>query len=131
MPMVISSMLLIIYMWLFQYDRCLMELNIDEAIVKSEARFAKDNNESMAILKNDISDIDYCRYILWEDRKTELKISRGVITVSQKGSLVFPFKSFAFWGGDNLWSAGTKEKVNIISPVNIVRICKSGWKLSQ
>lgn len=125
MPIVIAGILLVMYLWFFQYDRCLLEIDTNAVALRVSNAEAEDNDERMFLLKKYMNEIYYDKYAAWNQNAANIKIEKGSIYVEQEGNVIFPFESLGFWNCDNIWSLKLKVKANIINPVFVVRnICK-------
>ncbi|MCD7835528.1 MAG: hypothetical protein LUG83_02495 [Lachnospiraceae bacterium] len=121
LPMVMMGILLIIYLWFFQYDRCLMELDTNSAVLGALSENAADNNQRLLYIKNCLNK-EYCeKYVAWNYENINIEIKNGKVYVERDGSVLFPFEALAFWEGSNIWNAGTSIEMDILSPEYIVR----------
>lgn len=120
-PIVLAGILFVMYIWFFQYDRCLMDIDINAIGLRASNANAENNDERMFLLKKYMNEIYYDKYAAWNIGAANLKIEKGCIFVEQEGNVRFPFKSLGFWRGNNIWSTKSETKANIINPVFVVR----------
>jgi len=121
MPIVIICILLVIYLWFFQYDRCLMEIDTNAAVMRALSAKTEDNRERAELIKRYLNEIYYDKYIAWNYDNVNIKVGKGSIYVERAGNVKFPFTTFGFWDGDNIWSSKSKVNVDIMDPAFIVR----------
>jgi hypothetical protein len=121
MPIVIACILLIIYMWFFQYDRCLMEMDTYAAVMRSAQADAEDNEERIELMKKYINETYLDKYVAWELSEQKVRIEKGKTYAKQSGNVKFPFKALAFWNSEDIWSTGAEVQADILNPVFVVR----------
>lgn len=121
MPMVLGTVLLIVYLMFFQYDRCLMEQDLGALMLKGVVFQAADNEQRMKELKMQECEIDRNKYIAWEVEEAELKLERSRIYVKQRGYLQFPFRGWNFWGENSIWETEIVYENAVRSPTSIIR----------
>jgi hypothetical protein len=121
MPIVIACVLLIIYMWFFQYDRCLLEMDTYAAVLRSVHTDAENNEERLLIMKKYVNEIYRNKYAAWELSAQKTRIEKGKAYVEQSGSLKFPFKALFFWNIEDTWNAAAEGQADILNPAFVVR----------
>lgn len=123
MPVSFICILLVIYLWFFQYDRCLVEIDTNAAVMRALVAEAVDNNERMDLIKNYLNEIYDEKYVAWNDDATTMKIARNKICVEREGSVRFPFSFLTpeLVDGNQMWSVQSKVKADIMDPAFIVR----------
>lgn len=104
-PFVIAVILLVIYIWFFLYDRCLMEQDFAGILVKGIAHMEIDATSRSEYMENQISSMYRDQYLCWDLGETYTSINGYNIEVSAKGSIYFPFEGLNFWSEDNTWEA--------------------------
>lgn len=121
LPIVLGVILLIIYLWFFQYDRCLMEQDIGALALRGAALEAADNENRVRALKDYANEMYLEKYIAWNQELAAIKMQQRKITVGGKGSLNFPFKGLNFWNNENVWESAAEYKNTVLSPETVVR----------
>lgn len=121
MPLVIACIVLVIYMWFYQYDRCLLEMDTYALAMRSAHADADNNDERLGLLQNYLDTIYWSKYAAWNVTEQNAKIEKGKIYVEQSGSLRFPFVKIAFWSKEDNWSTKAKAEADILNPVFTVR----------
>ncbi len=123
LPMVLMTIVLIMYLLFFQYNRCLMEQDIGILTLRGIALQVEDNQDRMKQLKEQAAGLYDEKYIAWENSEIELTLEKGTICVEQSGWIKFPF-----WGGifkeNRVWTTSVIDEKQIISPVSFVRNCR-------
>lgn len=124
LPMVMSAMMIGIYLFCYQYDRCLLEQDIGSLMIWSNAVATENAGESEEIkecLQARASDINLEKYAAWEMTAVEIKLEKNDISVIGRGELAFPIADWNRWNNDNLWEAEVQYKCDRLSPVFYIR----------
>ena len=124
LPLVMSAILLSIYLFCFQYDRCLMEQDIGNLMlwcneVKLDSTdTAKAQEEKIKIRT---SEIYMDKYVGWELTAVDVKLEKNLISVTGRGQLAFPVPGWNMWNENNLWEDKVTYESKTISPVFYIR----------
>lgn len=119
LPMVLMEAVLVIYLLMFQYDRCLMEQ--DTGILAFRGMVAQgDAREKVEGLAEQAAEQDKGKYIAWEMDDARLKLNRGKLHIERSGRLAFPFYHMV-GNVDAVWRAGAVYENHVASPVVFVR----------
>lgn len=119
LPMIMIFILWMIYLWFFQYNRCLMEQDAGVLALQGAALQSEDNEERIRQLRKIADQVYGEKYIAWESGEPELKIEKGTIYVKQKGRIRFPFGELI--PGTASAEATAAYENDIISPVHFIR----------
>lgn len=119
-PVVTGCILFVVYAWIFQYNRCLMELDAGALAVFGSSDWTKDREEIFRELASREKRIYKEKYVAWERGETAVKIEKNEIRITQRGRLALPNIRV---GGQAkaLWETEAIYKSQIISPVFFVR----------
>lgn len=124
LPMVMSAMMIGIYLFCYQYDRCLLEQDIGSLMIWSNAVATENAGESEEIkesLQARAFDINLEKYAAWEMTAVEIKLEKNDISLIGRGELAFPIAGWNRWNNDNLWEAEVQYKCDRLSPVFYIR----------
>lgn len=121
MPIVIFVIILLIYLVLFQYNRCLMEQDMGALALKGCSMQEDDKEALMQTLGYYANKTDKHKYVMWNMSDAEIKLEAGNIEVTQKGELNFPFSNF-MGKIDSRWNATAAYKNQRINPVYYIRM---------
>lgn len=123
LPMVISAILLVAALFIFQYNRCLMEQDMAAYALKGAAMEA-DSNEAMAEkMQKQAAGLYRDKYVAWDLMVFEVKMKKGIVEALGQGSFRFVMPGWNLWNGENTWSAQAAYKAHRISPVDFIRNC--------
>lgn len=118
-PIVLGVILLMMYLLLFQYDRCLLEQDMGRAAVRSGSRWMQKKEELNRQLQEKDLFFDTEKYIAWESELPVWKLEKDQVTVEQTGRMPYPFSAIA--GVPGYWSAKASFQVKRNSPVNTLQ----------
>lgn len=124
LPMVLMEIVLIIYLFIFQYDRCLLELDLGVLALRGATMEANGNQDRLEKLEEQAGLQNREKYITWEWENIKIKIERGKLRVEQEGRLSFPF-----WKGTgetgSVWTVYGVRENRVFSPVSLIRTYRS------
>lgn len=123
LPVVLGTLLFIVYMLLFQYDRCLMEQDLGELALWGSRVEAEDSGELQNLIQKRAGGIYKDKYAVWKMLTLDVKLEHNRFGVTGKGQLAFPVPGINFWSRDNIWESEADYRFWRISPVDFVRLC--------
>ena len=112
-PTALGTVLFIVYMLLFQYDRCLMEQDLGALALWGSRVEAEDSEELQNLIQKRIREM----------LALDVKLEHGRFAAAGKGQLAVPFPDMKFWNRDNVWGAEAHYSFWRISSVDFVRLC--------
>lgn len=111
-PIVLMSVVLVIRILFFQYNRCLMEQDIGVLAFRGSVMETKDNRERMDELEKWEEMQDVQKYLAWNRGNTKMKIERGILRVEQNGWM----SAIGYQ-----WKASRTYENRLIAPVPLIR----------
>ena len=123
-PLAISAILLVVSLFVFQYDRCLMEQDVAIQTVKAVSAEAKSNEELEDKIRQQAAGLYRDKYVAWDMILMDIKIKRGMIEAAGKGTFRFPLPGWNLWNDNHIWSAGAEYEAHRLSPVTFIRNCR-------
>lgn len=124
LPLVMSAMMMGIYLFCYQYDRCLLEQDMGSLMIWSSAIATENAGESGEIKENlqaRASNINLEKYAAWEMTTVDIKLEKNDISLIGRGEIAFPIAGWNRWNDDNLWEAKVQYKCDRLSPVFYIR----------
>ena len=121
LPLVLGIIFLVIYLWFYQYNRCLMELDMNSLALKGSVASAQDKTELLYQMKSWAGEINMEKFIAWQQGQIEIKLEKDTVLVERTGAQEFPIGEMDFWGGESFWEADAVYENHRISPVLTVR----------
>ena len=124
LPLVINVMLLVTYLFCFQYDRCLLEQDMGALALWSSVTASgyTDDTESLnMLLAQRAADVYQGKYVAWKNTNVEIRLEKNQISVSGSGELTFPIPEWNLWSDSSHWEAKTSFQNSRLSPVFYIR----------
>lgn len=124
LPLVISAMLLVTYLFCYQYDRCLLEQDMGSLALWSSSTasgYVEDTEELNKLLQHHAADIYQGKYVAWKSTKVEVRLEKNQVSVSGSGELTFPVPGWNLWNNSSHWEAKTSFQNSRPSPVFYIR----------
>lgn len=122
-PVALGTVLFVVFMLLFQYDRCLMEQDMGALALWGSRVEAADGEELEGLIGNRLNNIYWDKYAMWGMKSLKVSRKNMQFSVSGEGGLTFPFPNFNFWSGDSVWEAKAGFRFWRTSPTDFVRLC--------
>lgn len=124
LPMVMSAMLVGIYLFCYQYDRCLLEQDMGSLLIWNSAMAAQNAGETDKIaesIRQRAAQINQAKYAAWKLTAIDIKLEKNNLSISGQGELSFPVPGWNLWNQDNLWEAQVSYESSRLSPVFYIR----------
>lgn len=124
LPMIMSAMLVGIYLFCYQYDRCLMEQDMGSLLLWGNAMASEnagDTEEIRKSLQQRAARINREKYAAWKLTAIDIRLEKNKLSVIGRGELAFPVPGWNLWNHDNLWEARVNYESSRLSPVFYIR----------
>lgn len=122
LPLVMGAVIFTVFLFIFQYDRCLLEQDMNMLAVWAGTAPAENAGDLETIIRRKTSEISQDKYIVWETDALQITVKGDEVTVDGGGSLTFPLPEWNFFETGNVWSARTRRETLRISPADFVRL---------
>lgn len=123
-PMVLGIVFLLIYLWFFQYDRCLVELDAGILALRGAVLQADDTASITAGLEEEQRKITWDKYICWEQGEMNILWKHGKVAVQGKGACRFPGRGLQTSVDDESWTINVSCENTRLNPVAFLRGCR-------
>lgn len=130
-PVVFGVVLLVIYLLLFQYNRCLLEQDVAALALKGCSIQKANKEDVMQELEYYANIMDRSKYLAWDWGAEHLVLEGATVRVEESGSLFFPFGEFVQWEEDNAWEVAVAYENQCVSPTNFLRFCRKVRERSE
>ena len=120
----IGVLLFVVYMLLFQYDRCLMEQDVGALALWGSCVEAENAEELKLMLENRVKKLYMDKYAVWKMTVFDARLEKNYFSVTGEGELTFPAPGWNFWSGEDVWKAKKICTLRRISPTEFVRLCR-------
>lgn len=124
----ISVILFVVYLLLFQYDRCLLEQDMGAMALWGSRVEASDGMSLEEKTRQRIAVMYRDKYVVWKMTRLDASLERNRFSVKGAGQLTFPLAGWNIWNGKNLWSSEADYSYNRLSPVTFIRLCHKFMK---
>lgn len=114
-PIILSVILLMTYLLLFQYDRCLLEQDIGKATVLSGSKWTLTKEQLNDYMQKKALHFDEEKYIAWENEDPLWNLEKNDVILEKTGRLRYPFAGMGTQ--EKYWSTKASFQVDRISPV--------------
>ncbi|HBA50343.1 MAG TPA: hypothetical protein DCZ91_21625 [Lachnospiraceae bacterium] len=122
-PVVTGAIFFVIYMLLFQYDRCLLEQDTGAMALWGSLVQAPDTEMLEAKVQERVAGVYKEKYMMWRFTAMDASLDKNKFSAKGAGSVFFPFGGLNFWGGGNVWSAQAAHSYSRLAPVTFIRTC--------
>ena len=123
LPIVIAALLFVIYMMLFQYDRCLLEQDMGAIALWGALVDASDAEDMERKTQGRLGELYREKYVAWKITQLEAILDGNKFRVKGAGQLTFPVAEWNIWSAENVWGTEADYSYNRMSPVDFIRLC--------
>lgn len=124
-PVFIGTILFVIFMLLFQYDRCLLEQDLGAAVLWGSSQEVSRTAVSEKAVRERMDGIYRGKYVAWEITELEASLEKNLFSVHGGGRVTFPVPQWNFWSAENIWGTEAHYSCSRLSPVTFIRLCHS------
>lgn len=123
LPVVMSTILFVIFMLLFQYNRCLLEQDLGAVALWGSRQEASDVTELEEQIRERIAGMYHDKYVAWEITELEASLDKNIFSVQGGGRITFPVSRWILWSGSDAWKMEAHYSYSRLSPVTFIRLC--------
>ena len=123
-PIAMSTMLFVIYILLFQYNRCLLEQDLGAMVIWGSSTEISDVGFFEEKVRERINKMYRDKYVAWEITTLNATLKNSNFSIEGGGQLTFPLAGWNFWSTDNIWEAKADYSCQRTSPVTFIRLCR-------
>lgn len=122
MPLVMGALIFTVFLFIFQYDRCVLEQDINILAVCVGTATAEDSEELEAVIRQKTSEIFMDKYVAWVMNELQINVKGDRVNVRGGGYLALPLPEWNFFREKNEWGARTLRETLRISPADYIRL---------
>lgn len=122
-PMVVGVILFVVYILLFQYDRCLFEQDLGAIALWGSLAADSDVEELEAGIQGRLGALYRDKYVAWRITSLDASLHMNRFSAKGTGELSFPLPGWKIWGGSSVWSVKAAYEYCSLSPVTFIRKC--------
>ncbi len=131
MPVVLGVVLMTVYLWIFQYDRCRQDQ--DTGLLAMQAagwrNLTAEERCDGVIFEGDPADPEV--YLGWDMGELKARQQGYRLEVERTGRLAFPLPGWNLLPGKDIWEARSRYENRTLSPVKVVRSYQETKELLQ
>lgn len=122
LPLVMGALIFTVFLFIYQYDRCLLEQDMNLLAVCGGTAAAESEGELETSIRKKTSELYADKYAAWEMKELQVTVKSGKVSVTGEGILRLPLPEWNFFGKENLWGARVCRETRRISPADYVRL---------
>lgn len=122
LPLVIGALIFTIFLFIFQYDRCLLEQDINMLAVCAGTAMAENSEALEEIIRKKASEVFMDKYAAWTMSDLQIAVKGNRVSVRGGGYLTLPLPEWNFFREENEWGARTLRETLRISPADYIRL---------
>lgn len=120
-PLATGALLLTIFLFVFQYDRCLLEQDIGLLTLYAGTLEGDDAGETETLVRRRASELSKEKYAAWEPEELEITLRGGEVSIRGAGRMTFPLPEWNFFGTGNEWRVDVFRRSIRLSSVDFIR----------
>lgn len=122
LPLVIGALIFTVFLFIFQYDRCLLEQDINMLAVCAGAATAENSEALEEIIRKKASEVFMDKYAAWTMNDLQIAVKGNRVSVRGGGYLTLPLPEWNFFREKNEWGAQVLRETLRISPADYIRL---------
>lgn len=126
-PVVLAVQILVISLFVFQYDRCLLNQDMARLVVLGCGAEEQEKGALTEYLKRCAGELYREKYVAWEMETVEMELLKNDIRAEGRGRLLFPVSGWGIFGEELVWDASASYEFKKLYPTVFIRQCKK-WK---
>lgn len=122
LPLVIGALIFTVFQFIFQYDRCLLEQDINMLAVRAATATAESSEALEETIRKKASEVFMDKYAAWKMSDLQIAVKGNRVSVRGGGYLTLPLPEWNFFREENEWGARTLRETLRISPADYIRL---------
>ncbi len=122
LPLVMSALIMTVFLFVFQYDRCLLEQDVGMLILYADTLETADADELSAFVRRRASEVYWDKYVFWEMNRLDITVDKPEIKIEAAGSMTLPLPEWNLFGGEKMWEARADRRAARLSPASFLRM---------
>ena len=121
-PLVTGALILMVFLFVFQYDRCLLEQDVSLLTLYAATLEADNAQDAAELIRRRAAELSKEKYIAWEPDELQITLKESGVRISGAGRLTFPLPGWNFFNGENEWKVNVLRESAQLSPADFIRI---------
>lgn len=123
-PIVLVIQCLTIFLFVFQYDRCLLNQDMERLVVLGCGSEEEEKDALANELKRHAGELSLEKYVAWEMEAVEIGLEKDGICVQGQGKPLFPVLGFGMDEGRFAGTISASCESKRIHPAMFIRQCR-------
>lgn len=123
-PVLFGTILFTVYIFLFQYNRCLMEQDLGAMALWGSSVEESGRGTLEEMTRERMADMYWDKYVAWRFKEMKAELRKNLFSVKGRAELAFPVPGWNYWSGENVWEAKSDYEYRRLSPVTFIRLCR-------
>lgn len=121
-PLVISVLTMTVFLFVYQYDRCLMEQDMGMLALYAGTLATEDMNEMTKQVSRRAAERYTDKYLFWTQTKINISVRKDRAEIVGEGSMVMPLPEWNLLNSEKGWNAKVIRRISRLSPTEIIRL---------
>lgn len=122
LPLVTGALIFMVFLFVFQYDRCLLEQDMNMLAVFGATTAAESSGDLETSIRRRAWELNMDKYAAWELNVLQVTVKGDKVSVTGEGFFSLPLPEWNFFGTKNLWGARAYRETRRISPTDFIRL---------
>lgn len=122
LPLVTGALIFAVFLFVFQYDRCLLEQDINMLAVCAGTVTADSGEELEAMIRRKASEIFMDKYAAWTMNELHIGVKGDRVSVKGGGCLTLPLPEWNFFREEKEWGTRIRRETVRTSPADYIRL---------
>lgn len=121
-PFATGALILTVYLFIFQYDRCLLEQDAGLLVLYAGTLETGKDSEIISSVRRRAAELSKNKYAAWETEELRITIRGGETEIRGSGRLTFSLPGWNLFTGDDEWEAAVSRRTVRLSPADFIRV---------
>lgn len=123
-PLVISVLTMTVFLFVYQYDRCLMEQDMGMLALYAGTLATEDMNEMKKQIVRRAAERYTDKYLFWTQEKIDINVRKDRVEIVGEGSAAMPLPEWNLLNSQKGWSAKVIRRMSRLSPADFIRLAR-------
>lgn len=123
LPITISAILVVIFLLIYQYNRCLLEQDVGTMALWGSTVELREDITPETMVQSKMQERYTEKYVVWENTEWKATLEENEFAVTGEGSLTFPVPGWNIWNDENVWNAEAEYRFDRLDEITFIRLC--------
>lgn len=121
-PFVISVLTMTVFLFVYQYDRCLMEQDVGMLALYAGTLATEDMDEMAKQISRRAAERYTDKYLIWTQTKIDINVRKDRVEIVGEGRAVMPLPEWNLLNSEKGWNARVVRRISRLSPTEFIRL---------